>query len=114
MQSGVLYTPILFDDGRWRRVKNHCVALIGHVEQEREGSMKDMVRFIAEALADEPEHVEVVEIQGSHSTIVELKVSERDRGKIIGRQGRTADAIRTLLKAAGRKMGKTYILEIID
>ena len=84
------------------------------VEQEREGSMKEMVQFIAEALADEPEHVEVVEIQGRHSTSVELKVSEKDRGKIIGRQGRTADAMRTLLKAAGRKMGKTYILEIID
>ncbi len=86
----------------------------GSVSVKDDGSMKDMVRFIAEALADEPEHVEVIEIQGSHSTIVELKVSERDRGKIIGRQGRTADAIRTLLKAAGRKMGKTYILEIID
>jgi predicted RNA-binding protein YlqC (UPF0109 family) len=84
------------------------------VEQQRESSMKGMVRYIAESLADEPENVEVVEIQGSHSTIVELKVSERDRGKIIGRQGRTADAMRTLLKAAGRKIGKTYILEIID
>ena len=84
------------------------------VEQQSEGLMKEMVQYIAEALADEPENVEVVEIQGSHSTIVELKVAERDRGKIIGRQGRTADAMRTLLKAAGRKIGKTYILEIID
>jgi hypothetical protein len=85
------------------------------VEQQREaGSMKEMVRYLAQALADEPEQVEVNEIQGSHSTIVELKVSEKDRGKIIGRQGRTADAMRTLLKAAGRKLGKTYILEIID
>ena len=84
------------------------------MEQQREGSMIEMVRFIAEALADEPDNVEVVEIQGTHSTIVELKVSERDRGKIIGRQGRTADAMRTLLKAAGRKGGKTLILEIID
>jgi hypothetical protein len=83
-------------------------------QQHEEGSMKEMVRYIAEALADEPESVEVMEIQGSHSTIVELKVSDRDRGKIIGRQGRTADAMRTLLKAAGRKVGKTYILEIID
>ncbi len=70
--------------------------------------MKEMVRYIAEALADEPESVDVQEIQGSHSTIVELKVSERDRGKIIGRQGRTADAMRTLLKAA-RKEGRENI-----
>ena len=84
------------------------------MEQQREGSMKEMVKYIAQALADEPNDVHVEEIQGSHSTIVELKVSERDRGKIIGRQGRTADAMRTLLKAAGRKIGKTYILEIID
>ena len=84
------------------------------MEQQPEGSMKEMVRFIAEALADEPENVEVVEIQGTYSTVVELKVSERDCGRIIGRQGRTADAMRILLKAAGRKVGKTYILEIID
>jgi hypothetical protein len=85
------------------------------VEQQHEtGSMKEMVRYLARALADEPDNVEVNEIQGSHSTIVELKVAEKDRGKIIGRQGRTADAMRTLLKAAGRKLGKTYILEIID
>lgn len=76
--------------------------------------MKEMVQYIAQALADEPDKVEVNEIQGSHSTIMELRVSEQDRGKIIGRQGRTADAMRTLLKAAGRKLGKTYILEIID
>ena len=94
--------------------ENHSVAFGYPVEEQRESSMKEMVRYIAEALADEPKNVEVVEIQGSHSTIVELKVSERDRGKIIGRQGRTADAMRTLLKAAGRKVGKTYILEIID
>jgi predicted RNA-binding protein YlqC (UPF0109 family) len=101
--------------GLWRCYKeNHSVISKYPVEQQREGSMKEMVRYIAEALADEPENVEVVEIQGTHSTIVELKVAERDRGKIIGRQGRTADAMRTLLKAAGRKVGKTYILEIID
>ncbi|PID55925.1 RNA-binding protein [candidate division KSB3 bacterium] len=73
-----------------------------------------MMQFIAEALVDEPASVMVVEIQGGQSTIVELSVAEQDRGKIIGRQGRTADAMRTLLKAVGRKAGKTYILEIID
>ena len=83
-------------------------------QQHAEASIKEMVRFIAQALADEPENVEVIEIQGEHSTIVELKVAEKDRGKVIGRQGRTADAIRTILKAVGRKIGKTYILEIID
>ncbi len=72
------------------------------------------MQFIAEALVDEPASVMVVEIQGGQSTIVELSVAEQDRGKIIGRQGRTADAMRTLLKAVGRKAGKTYILEIID
>ena len=83
-------------------------------QQHAEASIKEMVRFIAQALADEPENVDVIEIQGEHSTIVELKVAEKDRGKVIGRQGRTADAIRTILKAVGRKIGKTYILEIID
>ena len=88
---------------------------ISPVEQQHaEASINEMVRFIAQALADEPENVEVIEIQGEHSTIVELKVAEKDRGKVIGRQGRTADAIRTILKAVGRKIGKTYILEIID
>jgi predicted RNA-binding protein YlqC (UPF0109 family) len=95
-------------------VRNHFAAFSNSVEQQHEGSMKEMVKYIAESLADEPDQVHVEEIQGSHSTIVELKVSEQDRGKIIGRQGRTADAMRTLLKAAGRKIGKTYILEIVD
>jgi predicted RNA-binding protein YlqC (UPF0109 family) len=84
------------------------------MKQQPEGSIKEMVRRIAKALVDEPEKVDVVEIQGTYTTIVELKVAVRDRGKVIGRQGRTAEAMRTLLKAAGRKGGKTHILEIID
>ncbi len=76
--------------------------------------MKDMVLYIAKNLVDHPEDVTVNEISGSQTLILELHVNPRDLGKIIGRQGRTAKALRTLVNAAGLKSGRKVVLEIID
>lgn len=75
---------------------------------------KDLVEFIARALVDEPEHVEVAMIEGEKSTILELKVAEDDIGKVIGKHGRIAKAVRTILSAASSKSGKRFVLEILD
>ena len=77
-------------------------------------SMKDLVGFIARALVDETERIDIHEISGNQTNIVELKVAKEDIGKVIGRQGRTADAIRTILNCAAAKSAKRYILQIID
>jgi len=76
--------------------------------------MKDLITKIAQALVDEPEHVSVVEIEGTHSSILELSVAKSDMGKIIGKHGRTAQAIRTVLGAASGKARKHYRLEIVE
>jgi predicted RNA-binding protein YlqC (UPF0109 family) len=76
--------------------------------------MKDLITKIAQALVDEPEHVSVVEIEGTHSSILELSVAKSDMGKIIGKHGRTAQAIRTVLSAASGKFRKHYRLEIVE
>ena len=76
--------------------------------------MKDLISYIARALVDFPEEVEVGAVEGRHTTVLELKVAKTDMGKIIGRQGRTAQAIRTILSAASGKTGKRYVLEIIE
>ena len=75
---------------------------------------KDLVEFVACALVDEPESVEVTVVEGEQSTIVELRVAEGDVGKVIGKQGRIAKALRAILSAAGTKSGKRIVLEIID
>ena len=75
--------------------------------------MKDLIIKIAQALVDQPEDVSVVEIEGSHSSILELSVAKSDMGKIIGKRGRTAQAIRTILSAAAGKTRKRYVLEIV-
>ena len=75
---------------------------------------KDLVEFIARSLVDEPEHVEVMMIEGEKSTILELKVAEDDIGKVIGKHGRIAKAVRTILSAASSKSGKRFVLEILD
>ncbi len=75
---------------------------------------KELVEFVARALVDEPDGVEVTVVEGEKSTIVELKVADGDLGKVIGKQGRIAKAIRTILSAAGTKTGKRVALEIID
>jgi predicted RNA-binding protein YlqC (UPF0109 family) len=76
--------------------------------------MKDLIIKIAQALVDQPEHVSVVEIKGSHSSVLELRVANSDLGKIIGKHGRTAQAIRTVLGAASGKSQRRYRLEIVE
>jgi predicted RNA-binding protein YlqC (UPF0109 family) len=76
--------------------------------------MKDLLEEIARALVDHPEDVRVTEVEGEQTTVLELRVNNEDLGKVIGRQGRTARAIRTLLAAAGMKVQKRFVLEILE
>lgn len=76
--------------------------------------MKELIEIIAKALVDKPEEVEVTEVEGEQITVVELKVSKEDLGKVIGKQGRTARAMRTILGAASTKIRKRSVLEIIE
>ena len=76
--------------------------------------MKELINYIAQALVDHPEQVEVTEVVGSQTCVVELKVAKDDIGKIIGKQGRTAMAMRTILNAASAKEKKRSVLEIIE
>lgn len=76
--------------------------------------MKNLVECIAKALVDEPEAVVVSEIQGEQTSVIELKVAKDDIGKIIGKQGRTARAIRTILSASSAKIKKRSVLEILE
>ena len=76
--------------------------------------MKDLVEEIVRALVDHPESVQVKAVEGSQVTVLELRVHPEDLGKVIGRQGRTAKSIRTLLGAASMKYKKRYMLEIIE
>ena len=75
--------------------------------------MKDLITKIAQALVDQPEDVSVVEIEGSHSSVLELSVAKSDLGKIIGKRGRTVQAIETVLIAASGKSRRRYTLEIV-
>lgn len=77
-------------------------------------AMKDLLEEIAKALVDHPEDVHVTEVEGEQTTVLELRVRNDDLGKVIGRQGRTARAIRTLLSAAGMKIHKRFVLEILE
>ena len=76
--------------------------------------MRDLVEAIAKALVDNPEQVQVRAVDGEQVTVLELRVHPTDLGKVIGRQGRTAKAMRTLLGAAGMKLHKRYTLEILE
>ncbi len=76
--------------------------------------MKDLVELIAKALVDQPEKVLVTQLEGEQTSILELKVAPEDLGKVIGKQGRTARAIRIILGAAGMKLKRRYNLEIIE
>jgi uncharacterized protein len=76
--------------------------------------MEELIATIARALVDQPDQVSVAEIRGSHSSVLELKVAKSDMGKIIGKHGRTAQAIRTILSAASGKTGARYVLEILE
>ena len=76
--------------------------------------MKDLVQEIAKALVDTPDEVVVREVQGEQVTVLELRVAPSDLGKVIGKQGRTARSIRTLLSAAGMKLNRRFTLEILE
>ena len=75
--------------------------------------MKDLISYIAQALVDHPEQVSVSEVEGDQTSVLELKVAKEDLGKVIGKQGRTARAMRTILSAASAKIKKRTVLEII-
>jgi len=76
--------------------------------------MKDLVEEIAKALVDIPEEVAVREVEGEQATLLELRVAPTDLGKVIGKQGRTARSIRTLLGAAGMKLNRRFTLDILE
>ena len=76
--------------------------------------MRELVESIAKALVDNPEEVKVAEVEGEQTTVLELRVAQPDLGKVIGKQGRTARAIRTILGAAGMKLRKRFVLEILE
>jgi len=76
--------------------------------------MKALVESMARALVDSPEEVSVKEVEGERTTVFELRVATSDLGKVIGKQGKTARAMRTILGAAGTKIGKRCVLEILE
>ena len=76
--------------------------------------MKELLELIAKALVDNPDEVLVAEVEREQTTVLELRVAQEDLGKVIGKQGRTARAIRTLLSASGTKLEKRFYLEIIE
>ena len=76
--------------------------------------MKELVELIAKSLVDDPDRVQVFQIDGEQSSIIELKVATEDVGKVIGKQGRNVQAIRIILGAAGMKMKKRCFLELIE
>ena len=76
--------------------------------------MKELIEYIAKSLVDFPEMVKVNEIQGEKTTVFELRVGSGDLGKIIGKEGRTAKSIRTIITAASMKSGKRAVLEILE
>jgi uncharacterized protein len=79
-----------------------------------EGSLKEVIETVVKALVDYPDEVAVTEIDGEATTVLELRVAPQDLGKVIGKQGRTARAMRTLLRAAGMKLKKRFVLEILE
>ena len=76
--------------------------------------MKELIDYIAKALVDNPEQVEVSEVEGNRTSVLELKVAKEDLGKVIGKQGRTARAMRTILSATSAKLKKRSVLEILE
>ena len=77
-------------------------------------ALKDLIRVIAQALVDEPEGVNVHEIEGDHNCLIELRVAKGDIGKVIGKDGRTAQSMRAILSAASAKSGRRAHLDILD
>lgn len=83
-------------------------------ETKQLGELSILIEMMAKALVDFPERVEVAEIIGENTTVIELKVAKEDLGKIIGKQGRTARAVRTVLNGASTKLRKRTVLEIVE
>ncbi len=82
--------------------------------EQSELSMKELITHIAQALVDYPEDVVVSEVEGEQTSVIELKVAKDDLGKVIGKQGRTARAMRTILGAVSTKIRKRAVLEILE
>jgi uncharacterized protein len=76
--------------------------------------MKELIKQIAQTLVDNPDKVEVTEVEGAQTSVIELRVAKEDMGKVIGKQGRTAHAMRTILSAASMKFNKRAVLEILE
>ncbi len=76
--------------------------------------LRELIEYVSKALVDIPEKVEVKEVVGEQTTVIELIVDETDRGKVIGKKGKTAKALRTILNAASTKLRKRSVLEIIE
>jgi len=76
--------------------------------------MKELIKYISQSLVDNPDKVEVTEVIGEQTSVIELRVAKEDLGKVIGKQGRTAKAIRTILSATSAKVHKRAVLEIIE
>jgi len=76
--------------------------------------MKDLIKYMAQALVDYPDEVECTEVIGEQTSVIELRVAKDDLGKVIGKQGKTAKAMRTILSAASSKIHKRAVLEIIE
>ena len=76
--------------------------------------MRELLEFLARELVDDPDAVEVTEIEGEHNLLIELRVAKDDVGKVIGREGRTAQSMRTILTAASTKLGRRSHLDIVD
>jgi hypothetical protein len=76
--------------------------------------MKELIKYIAQALVNNPDMVEVSEVIGEQASVIELRVAKEDLGKVIGKQGRTAKAMRTILSASSTKLRKRTVLEIIE
>jgi len=78
------------------------------------GQMKELIEYIAKSLVDNPDEVSVAEVEGDTASVIELRVAKEDLGKVIGKQGRTARAIRTILSAASTRGQKRAVLEIVE
>ena len=85
-----------------------------HVTNETPNPMRELIETIVRALVDNVERIEINEVVGTQTTVIELKVAKEDIGKVIGRSGRTAEAIRTLVNCGAAKLQKRYILHIVD
>jgi predicted RNA-binding protein YlqC (UPF0109 family) len=111
--SGVLRKPILlkFRLGNLIFSEADLFYSFGLVEVTM---LKELIELIAKALVDHPEQVEVSELEGEQTSVIELRVAKEDLGKVIGKQGRTARAMRTILSAASTKIRKRAVLEIIE